>query len=309
MQNILYTKSKRYPKHRFIGLYELIADETTISVSVDRILTKKTVPGIDRMTTEKLKKDKEKIVKEIRQELLREKYTPSKIMNFSIPKKNGEKRELGIYTLKDRVVQQCCKIVLEPIYEAEFSDISFGYRPRRSIADALKEIRREMITSNYILDGDIKKFFDTIDRKKLIETIAQKIADKKALNLLKTIINCGQTDSSKKGISQGSIISPLLANIYLNEIDKIWMGKFQKYGKMVRYADDFVIICKKREYAEKSHTIMKKLLYTYQLSLNEDKTSIKSLEEEDLFFLGTRFRKKKHTRPGDFLPFIEIQKV
>ena len=229
-------------------------------------------------------------------------YQASPIERVDIPKGNGDTRPLGIPSIEDRIVQMAVKLIIEPIFEAGFSEHCYGYRPKRSAHQAMDDITDGLLKGHtQVIDADLSKYFDTIVHEKRMKTVAEKITDKRILALLnqwlkaiiirvgkdgkKTVIGGGK--KSKKGTPQGGEISPLLANIYLNILDRIW-DKYQLAGKykarIVRYADDLVILCKQG--TSTPFTLLKTILNQLELQLNGDKTELIDAQKEKFKFLG-----------------------
>ncbi|WP_307904293.1 group II intron reverse transcriptase/maturase [Haliovirga abyssi] len=270
-----------------------------------RVKQKKGSPGIDGETFEIIEsKGINEFIDELHNDLKRKSYIPSPVLRVNIPKWNGKTRPLGIPTIRDRVVQMSCKIVIEPIFEADFEGSSYGVRPKRGASGAIKEIRKNIKEGKQeILDADLSSYFDTIPHTKLMKLVGRRISDKHVLRLIKKFLKAPVKDEdnnlsggkkNKVGTPQGGVISPLLANIYLDMLDKMVkvLEQFKNYGiKIVRYADDFVLMGKK--IPEDVTKELKEILEKMELKLNTDKTHKVNIRDESFDFLGFTFRRDK----------------
>ncbi|MCP4553692.1 MAG: group II intron reverse transcriptase/maturase [Bacteroidetes bacterium] len=327
-QRKLYRKAKQEKGFRFYVLYDKVSIGYFLKEAYRRVKKNGGTPGVDGITFKVIeRKGLPEYLSEIQNELKTRTYKPSPVLRVKIPKSDGSKRPLGIPTIKDRIVQMSCKMVIEPIYEADFEESSYGFRPKRSAADAIKKIKEYLKTdNNEILDADLSKFFDTIPHNKLMILLAQRISDKNILRLIKmwlkapVIDNTGNYISGKKkkvGTPQGGVISPLLANVYLHLVDKIINkagGIFKKCGiTIVRYADDFVLLGK--EIPEIILLKLISLLTRMDLKLNENKTVKCNVKKKSFNFLGFTFKYSKdiHGRNKKYLDITpsrkSIQKV
>lgn len=270
-------------------LIEKILHRDNLNEAFKRVKSNKGSAGIDGITTEELlehlKENKDKILGQIRAR----KYKPKPVKRVQIPKSNGKKRNLGIPTTIDRVIQQAISQVLSPIYEKKFSENSYGFRPNRSGHDALKRIK-EIADEGNTWVVDLEKYFDTVNQSKLIQILSEEIKDGDVISLIHKYLKSGiMIDgikvNSDKGVPQGGPLSPLLANIYLNEADQ----ELEKWGyKFVRYADDMLIFARNRKAAERYYKRVKKLLEgKLKLKVNEEKTSIRKLSQTK--YLGYGF--------------------
>lgn len=298
LQRKLYLKAKSEPKFRFYALYDKVYRLDVLWESWLRVSKNEGAPGIDKQTISDIEQQGiETFIKDIQDELKTGTYRPTPVRRVYIPKPDGSKRPLGIPIVKDRVVQMALKIVVEPIFEADFEDESYGYRPKRSAQQAVKEIVKYL---NYgydkVIDGDLKDCFSSIPHRELLNMIATRIVDKRTLKLIKAFLKAGVMEKGliqidDKGTPQGGVISPLLANIYLDKLDKGWKPQ-SKYTRLIRYADDFVILVKDK--VNWRYNRLKELIEKLKLKVNEKKTRIVSTYRESFDFLGYTFKKKKN---------------
>lgn len=300
-QRKLYRKAKREPGIRFYVLYDKVGLPHFLREAYKRVKANGGVPGVDGVTFAEIEsKGLTNYLTEISAEIKQESYRPLPVKRVFILKSNGKKRPLGIPTIKDRIVQMSCKLVIEPIYESDFEDSSYGFRPKRSAEGAIKEIKRNLKEGKTeVFDADISKYFDTIPHDKLLIVVAKRISDRKIIHLIKMWLKSpidedGKISGGKKnklGIPQGGVISPLLANIYLHLFDKLVNTKdmFKRIGvKIIRYADDFILIGK--EIPDGILEYVTDILERMGLKLNTEKSRKINSKEESFNFLGFVFR-------------------
>lgn len=325
LQEKLYCKAKQEKDFKFYVLYDKMYIPYMLQEGYRQVKSNGGSPGIDGQDFEWIEqKGVEKYLHELGEELRKKSYRPSAVKRVWIEKANGGKRPLGIPTIRDRIVQTVCKMLLEPIFEADFEESSYGFRPNRSSRDAMRAIKDYLQKGKTeVLDADISSYFDTIPHDKLEATIRQRITDPRILALvrlwLKSPVNeDGQMKGGKKqktGTPQGGVISPLLANIYMHLIDRVVNSErklFSKAGiKMVRYADDFILIGEK--ITEESKKVLRYLLDRMGLKLNESKTSEINAKESSFNFLGFTIRydrdiKGREKRYWNIVPSEKAQK-
>jgi len=295
LQRKLYFKAKREPKYRFYLLQDKVWREDILQHSYRLVRANGGAPGIDGVSFESIEsgEGETEFLQKLQQALKEKSYRAQAVRRVYIPKADGNKRPLGIPTIGDRVAQMAVKIVIEPIFEADFEDCSFGFRPKRDAHQAVGAIRRALYSAHpYVLDADLQKYFDTIPHDKLMKVIAARVSDRHILNWIKQWLSAAvveedqggkhRTKRTERGTPQGGVISPLLANIYLNLFDRMFRSYCRATGlaaELVRYADDFVILMRGgvRQTRMKVEQIMARL----GLTINEEKTRSVDAREVD----------------------------
>ena len=291
-------RAKEDPKLRFTSLVHILDEDFLKQCYLE--LKRNKAPGIDGITVREYGEELEENIKDLVKRMKANQYRPQPVRRVYIPKSNGEKRPLGIPAIADKIVQIGIKKILESIYEQDFIDVSYGFRPKRSPHDALDALDKAIVTNptNYIVDMDIRKFFDTIDHEWLMECLRQRIADPNLLLLIVRFLKAGVMEEGKymqtdKGAPQGGNLSPLLSNIYLHYALDLWFERKVKrelkgYAELIRFADDFVL-CFQSEleamtFGEKLHERLAK----FGLSLSEEKSKIMEFGRYAFFFRAGR---------------------
>ncbi|HEU4634724.1 MAG TPA: group II intron reverse transcriptase/maturase [Edaphobacter sp.] len=336
---MLYAKARNEPDTRFTALYKYLTRRHWVEEALDRILRNKgsRTAGIDGVTRNTLREGNEraKLVDSIQEELATHTYHPQPARRVYIPKPNGKKRPLGIPTLKDRVVQQLVRMVIEPIFEARFLPCSYGFRPNRCTWDALAEAYYFLYASRsytIVIEGDIQNCFGTINHTRLMHELRRSLADKRLLALLWQMLRAGvledfQYSETNTGTPQGGIVSPLLANVYMHSLDAWFHTRFHAvdqhtrykrqhngelaYVRYIRYADDFVVLLRSTE--EQAATLKQELTayihHELQMTLSEEKTLITKVTD-GFDFLGVRtLVAPRRSNPAQLMPYqIPAQK-
>ena len=288
-------------------LIEVILSKGNLNRAYKKVVANKGASGVDGVTVEELgdyiRENREKIVTSLRNRT----YIPKPVRRVYIPKDNGKKRPLGIPTALDRTIQQAIAQPISDIYEEIFSDYSYGFRAGRSCHDAIRQAL-EYLNDGYewVVDIDIEQFFDKVNHDKLIQILREQVNDSTTLNLIRKYLKAGVMENGLEkvtitGVPQGSVISPLLANIYLNALDRLWEKYGLTHGILVRYADDTVIICKNKKSANHALNLLQYIMAKLDLKLHPVKTKIISMWDgkEGFDFLGMHHRRMTtETRKG-----------
>lgn len=310
----LYEKAKAEPAFRFYLLYDKVYRDDILDHAYRLARSNGGAPGVDGVKFKDIEAaGLEQWLASLREELRTETYKPMPVRRVMIPKPGGGERPLGIPTIRDRVVQTAAKLVLEPIFEADLSDSAFGYREGRSAGEAVKRVHRALCDGyTDVVDADLSKYFDTIPHDQLMRSVARRVSDGRILGLVKAWLKTPveETDErgnrrltggkgSRTGTPQGGVISPLLANIYMNRFLRVFLerGKDREFAaRLVNYADDFVILSRGK--AKPALAWTRRVMAAIGLTLNETKTYIRNARKEHFDFLGYTFGPERYPKNG-----------
>lgn len=281
---------------KWFSLIDKVSSKKALRAAHEKVQQNGGAAGVDQQTTEQFQQEAEERISKLSQDLREGSYRPQAVKRTWIPKPGTkDKRPLGVPTVTDRVVQGSLRIVMEPIFERDFAEHSYGFRPGRSCKDALRRVS-ELLRGGYtwVVDADIKGYFDTIPREKLMNKVEEKVADGRVLNLLRLYLEQGVMEGVKhwtpeRGTPQGAVISPLLSNIYLDELDHEMAARGHQ---MIRYADDIVILCRNQAEAEEALAYVREWMKRADLTLHPEKTRIVDAMQRGGFdFLGYHFER------------------
>jgi RNA-directed DNA polymerase len=313
LQRTLYRAAKENPTRKFGVLYDKVCREDVLEEAYEQVKANRGAPGIDGQSFEYIEGEigRDVFLSDIRTRLQARRYRPQPVRRVYIPKADGSQRPLGIPVITDRVIQAAVKIVIEPLFEADFKDFSYGFRPRKSAHQALREVYKWLnFGCHLVVDADIKSYFDTIPHDKLLISVRSRVIDRSVMKLIELWLTAGvmedmQVRKETTGTPQGGVISPLLANLYLHWLDRHWerngFGSRQHDAHIVRYADDFVILCGKKP--ETYLAEAQKVLDRLGLTLHPQKTRVVDAREETFDFLGHRFAAQPSKRTGKLKTF------
>jgi RNA-directed DNA polymerase len=278
-QQKLYRAAKDSATRGFGILYDKVVKREVLQEAWKRVRSNAGAAGVDEQSIPWIREEygEERFLREIQEELESQTYRPGPIQRVYIPKADGGRRPLGIPTIRDRVVQMAVKLVIEPLFEVDFKPCSYGYRPGRSNREAADRVHYLVNQRKWAVEVDLQSYFDTIPHERLMQLVRRRVCDRRLLHLIRGWLKAGilqeglESSATESGTPQGGVLSPLLSNIYLHELDRQWD---ERLGVLVRYADDVVILCRSESQAKRAMAEVRRLLGELELKVNETKTKL-----------------------------------
>lgn len=305
LRSALFRAAKASETRRFHAVYDKMFREDILAYAWQEVRANRGTAGIDGQRIEEIERSGvDPFLAELADDLRDGTYRAQPVRRVYIPKSDGSQRGLGIPTVRDRVVQAAAKLVLEPIFEADFRESSYGFRPGRDAHQAGEVLRKAVNRGgNWVMDADIRAYFDRVDHTTVKHLVAKRVSDRRMLDLLKQWLRAGVWEGgvvtpTTMGVPQGGIISPLLANVVLHELDKHWEDQCRQLGQLIRYADDFVIVCETEKKAREAYRQVEAYLAGLGLELHPEKSRVVNLGDgsDGIDFLGFHRRKVKSWR-------------
>lgn len=298
LQATLYSTARREPNRRFHQLYDKLFREDVLWVAWEQVRRNGGAPGLDGLSIAAIEATGvAEFLAALAEDLRQQRYRPQPVRRVEIPKTPGKVRQLGIPTVRDRVAQAAAKLVLEPVFEADFQEHSYGFRPGIGQQDALAAVQQHARNGfRWVVDADIEGFFDHLDHGQLMAAVRRRVSDGAVLRVIYRWLKAGiwtgaVCEDRDDGTPQGGVLSPLLANIYLHALDQGFLQQREFLGRLTRYADDFVIQCGSRKHAERALAWAQAQLAALALRLNPAKTRLVDDEETGFDFLGFHHRR------------------
>jgi RNA-directed DNA polymerase len=314
LQRALYRQAKAHPRWRAWSLYGELCRREVLEKALKDVISHAGAPGEDGETTEAIKARSSSFLDGLQKELCDRSYRPRPVLRVWIPKDNGKDRPIGINTVKDRVVQTALVLLLQPILEADFHDLSFAYRPRRNARQAVNAVQKALLQGKTeVIDADLSGYFDTIPRRRLMSLVAKRVSDGGILGLIKLILNAPIVEEregvrkiqvSGCGVPQGGSLSPLLSNLYLNELDHEVNERRELGVTLVRFADDLVLLCFPGR-GQEHYVRLREYLQRKGLALNETKTKVLDANQESFRFVGFQIGMGTSHKSGNRYTHVE----